>query len=425
MDLLPHSDLTQLANIALALALGLLVGIERGWTQRAGKAGSRFAGIRTYGLFGLAGGVAGVLMARSPALAVILLASTAGLILLSYNRAIQRGASLSGTASIAGLLTLACGYLAATGERMVATAIVVSMVLLLVMRDELHRLVRKLSEAEVEAIARFAAIAVVILPLLPDRAYGPLDAWNPRQLWLVVVLVSGFSFAGYVAARLIGPARGMIATAAAGSMVSSTAVTATLAHRRRDGTITPAVFNGGVAVASAVMFVRVMVLTALLARFALPTFARIALAGLLVSAVAAAWFLWRERRARDGEGAVPLEVKNPFALTPALLLMVLVMAMTLLARWVLDRFGSAGLAPVLAISGVVDVDSAIITMGNLPAGKLGPVTAGLVLLPPVVLNTLFKAGVAASIVGWRRAWPAMATLAASAAACVAMAALVA
>jgi len=264
----------------------------------------------------------------------------------------------------------------------------------------------------------------VILPLLPDRDFGPLDAWNPRQLWLVVVLVSGFSFAGYIAARLVGPARGMIVTAAAGAMVSSTAVTATLAHRLRDGSVTPAVFNGGVAVASAMMFTRVMVLAGLLAPFALPTFARMAVPGLLVSAAAALWFLWRERRGRDAH-ETPLEVRNPFALAPALLLMVLVMAMTLLARWVLDRYGSAGLGPVLAISGVVDVDSAIITMGNLPRGKLDPVIAGLVLLPPVVLNTLFKAGVAASIVGWRRAWPAMATLAASAAACVAMVPLVA
>jgi uncharacterized membrane protein (DUF4010 family) len=423
MDLLPPARLTELAGIALALALGLLVGLERGWTQRADKPGSRFAGIRTYGLFGLAGGVAGTVLGRSEALSSIILAGTAGLILLSYHRATQRGVSLSGTGSIVGLLTLACGFLAAIGDRMTATVIAVSMVLLLVMRDELHRLVKWLSEAEIEAIARFAAIAVVILPLLPDRAFGPYDAWNPRHLWMVVVLVSGISFAGYFAARLLGPSRGTVITAGAGAIVSSTAVTAALAQRMRDSDGGNGVFQGGIAVASAVMFLRVMVLTGFLAPLAMPTLVLLAAPGLLVSAVAALWFLWAARRDTQAAGK-PLTVRNPFAIGPALLLMGLVMIMTLAAHWALGRYGSMGLAPVLALSGMIDVDSAIITMGQLPQGSLDPVTAGLVLLPPIVLNTLFKAGVALSVAGWRKGAPAIITLLLSALACGAAAALV-
>ncbi len=235
MEFAGNPDMPQLGSIALALALGLLVGVQRGWAQRKQAPGSRFAGIRTYGLLGLAGGVAGALTAQSQLLTGIVLASAAGLILLSYYRSTQRGGSLSGTASLAGLVTLSCGFLAATGAQLTATAIAVAMALLLAMRTQLHRLVARLNEVEVLAVARFALIAAVILPLLPDRAFGPYLAWNPRQLWLVVVLVSGFSFAGYVAARLLGPSRGTIATAAAGSMVSSTAVTAALANRMKTG----------------------------------------------------------------------------------------------------------------------------------------------------------------------------------------------
>ena len=109
-----------------------------------------------------------------------------------------------------------------------------------------------------------------------------------------------------------------------------------------------------------------------------------------------------------------MKLRNPFDILPAIVLMLLTMALTLTARWVLERFGNAGLATVLAISGTVDVDSAIITMGNLPQGTLSPHVAALVLLPPILLNTLFKAGVLLSIAGWKRSWPAAASLVASA-----------
>ncbi|MGE3691673.1 MAG: MgtC/SapB family protein [Novosphingobium sp.] len=402
----------QLVGLAIALALGLLVGVQRGWALRGEQPGTRFAGIRTYGLLGLAGGVGGVLAGISELYAGEVMFAAAAVILVGYWRTTQRGGSISGTGSVAGLLTLASGFLAGTGAMILAVAIAVPMVLLLSMRSQLHGLVARLSETEVLAVARFALMAAVVLPLLPDRRFGPLEAWNPRQLWLVVVLVSGFSFAGYVAARLLGPSRGTIATAAAGSVVSSTAVTAALANRLKDAQEEPSIMHAGIAAASAVMFARVTTLVALLAPFALEPFIVLSLPGLVVSALFAVLFLWHARTAHRGE-ARSMEVKNPFDIGPALLLMALVMATTLAARWVLQHYGNAGLATVLAITGSVDVDSAIITMGNLPQGSLTPQLAALVLLPPILLNTLFKAGDALSISGWKRAWPAAAALAVS------------
>lgn len=412
------TDLTQLSGLAIALALGLLVGIQRGWVLRDEQPGTRFAGIRTYGLLGLAGGVGGVLARISPVYAAGVLFASAALVLIAYWRTTGRGGPISGTASVAGLLTLTSGFLAASGATLLAVAIAVCMVLLLAMRSQLHGLIARLNEAEVLAVARFALIATVILPLLPDRHFGPLEAWNPRQLWLVVVLVSGFSFAGYVATRLLGPSRGTIATAAAGSVVSSTAVTAALANRLKDGAENEAIMHAGIAAASTVMFARVIALVAMLAPFALEPFVMLAAPGLIASAVCAVGFLWHAHRDHGGD-ARPIQVKNPFDIGPALLLMALVMATTLAARWVLLHYGNAGLATVLAVTGSIDVDSAIITMGNLPPGALTPRLAGLVLLPPILLNTLFKAGVGLSIAGWKRAWPAAAALAASAIACVA------
>ncbi|MFC3174909.1 MgtC/SapB family protein [Novosphingobium bradum] len=422
-----HSDVivtigrAELLNLGTALALGLLVGIQRGWVQRKAAPGTRFAGVRTFGLFGLAGGIAGVAQPLAPALAFVVLVAAAALVVLGYWRtsrpdaAPAGAASVSGTSGIAEVLTMACGYLAGSGALAVATVATGAIIAVLSLRGALHRLVRSLDEREMLAIGRFALIALVVLPLLPDTPFGPFGAWRPRQLWLVVVLVSGFSFAGYLAAKWLGPARGLLAMAASGSLVSSTAVTAAMAGRHRAGHDDPDLLNAAIALGSAVMFVRVMLLTAGLAGFALPTLAVAAIPGMAVSLLAAAWL--RRRAGPLASAPGPVEVRNPFDLAPALMMMAMVMAFTLAARWVLATWGNRELAVVLAITGTIDVDSAIITMGSLPGGTLSPRMAGLVLVPPVVLNSLFKAGVAVTVGGWRRAWPgAMALLAAVAAA---------
>ena len=404
----------ELAQLGLALALGLLIGLQRGWALRDQPAGSRFAGIRTYGLFALAGGLAGVLQARASAFALGLLAATAVLVLMGYWRSTRGRASISGTASLTGLITLAAGYLAGIGESALASALAGVTVILLSQRKRLHHALRHIDAEEMAAVARFALIALVILPLLPDTPMGPFDAWRPRQLWLVVVLVSGFSFAGYAGVRLMGPARGILATAAAGSMVSSTAVTASLGGKLREAESGLALLNCGVALASAVMFLRVMLLCGVLAPFALSGFARIAVPAMLVSLAGAAVLLHRARGEAAAEVA-PVSVKNPFELKPALLLMLLTMALTVAARWVLVRFGDAGLATVLAIAGTVDVDSAVITMGNLPAGTLAPRTAALVLAVPVALNTAFKTATLLGLAGRKGAGGALTMLASLAA----------
>ena len=406
-----HPELAHLIGIGMALALGLLVGLQRGWAQRDREDGSRFAGIRTFALFGLGGGIAGVLYdhARGPAMA--LLVAVCVLVVLGYARSTRTEGPVSGTSGIVALLTLASGFLVAGGERLVGTAVAVVMVLLLSMREQLHGWVRRIDEREMISIARFAVIALVILPLLPDQPYGPYLAWNPRKLWMVVVMVSGFSFAGYVAARVLGPTRGVIATAAAGSVVSSTAVTAALAARMREGTAGTGIAAAGICTASVIMFLRVLVLTGALAPFALPSLARLLAPGIVVSLAAAGWYLVQARSpVSEGEA---MAMRNPFDLVPALGLTALVMVLSVAAHWVLEHFGDRGLALVLAISGMIDVDSAIITMGGLPRDVLAPDIAGLVLAVPVTLNTLVKAGISVGIGGWTKgrhgSWPLLAS----------------
>lgn len=414
--MLPGLDQDALISVALALALGLLVGVERGWTQREQAAGTRFAGIRTYGLLGLAGGLGGSLQAAYPVLSGVLLAATAVLVVMGYWRSTRSqpatAPSISGTASLVGLLTMACGFVAGAGGHALASAATGIMVLVLAMRHQLHDWIRNLEEREVLAIAHFALISLVILPLLPDTPMGPLEAWRPRQIWLVVVMVCGFSFLGYIAAHRLGASKGTMATAAAGSMVSSTAVTAALAGRLRDGSGDAAMLNSAIALASAVMFMRVMALVGALAPFALATLLTWTVPAMCVS-LAGAWLVGRTQAGAGTAADAPLPLRNPFALGPALILAALVMVLSVAARWVLMHYGDAGLATVLALSGMLDVDSAIITMGNLPRGMVDPRLAALILMPPVLLNTLIKAGAAIGLAGWQKAWRGAAVLAAS------------
>lgn len=408
------SGLENWRGLALAIALGLLVGIQRGWVARNAAEGSRIAGVRTFGLLGLAGGMAGAVFPASPAIAAIVIAACAAVLVIGYLRTTDENGRVSATGTVTGLLTVTCGFLAANGQPLTASAIAVAIVLLLSMRSQLHRFVGMLSEREVIAIGRFALIALVILPILPDAQYGPYAAWNPRELWLVVVLVSGLSLAGYLGARLLGPSRGLLLTALAGSLVSSTAVTAALAARLKEADAPDRLLNAGIALASATMCLRLIVLIAILARFALPTFAMIAAPAFVIGAAAAVWLARGAVRPVSGHAESGIGLRNPFALAPALLLTALVMAITVLSRWMLDRFGDSGVAAVLAISGMFDSDSTVIAMGHMPPGTLEPRIAGVVLVVPIVLNSLVKAGITLAEAGPRQGRTGAAILGATA-----------
>ena len=402
----PINAMLQLEYLGLALALGLLIGVERGWAHREAEAGSRIAGIRTFGLIALAGGLAGLIGSTVHiALASILVAAVAALVVIGYRQSLANAPDVSATMAIVMLLTLCIGLLPTIGQPVVASVTAAVVTLVLSLRHQLHGWLGRLSEIEVQAIARFALIALAILPLLPDRAMGPYDAWSPHQLWTMVVLVSGLSFMGYVASKRLGPSRGTIATAAAGAMVSSTAVTASLATRLRANDEAPGILIAGIAASSAVMFVRVLLMVAAIAPIALRSLTLIIGPAALISLIAAWWSL-RKVAGQQQTHEEQIALRNPFDLGPALILVALVMILSVFARWVLTHFGDVGLATVLAISGMVDVDSAIITMGGLPPGSLAPLTAGLILAAPVLLNTALKAGIAIGIAGWRRGFPA-------------------
>jgi uncharacterized membrane protein (DUF4010 family) len=398
-----------LTGLGYALAIGLLIGLERGWTSRMAAPGRRVAGWRTFGLLGLVGGVA----ALAPAIVASAILLVAGaVLLLGYERQSSHPDGQSATTTIAALLTLVLGYLAARGLHIEALAAAAVATLLLSLRETLHRWLAGMSDEEARSAARFALIAFVLLPLLPDRAMGPLSALNPRQLGIVVVLVCGLSFAGYVISRRSNARRGVLMTALCGAMVSSTAVTAAFARRIRAGDGPTNALVAGIVLASAVMFVRVILLSAILLPMAVPTLVEL-LAPATVTAALATWLVVRraDRAAPVGE----VKLGNPLDLGGALMLTVLVAAMSLATRWAFLRYGEMGVAGVVALTGIADVDAAVLSLSAMPANILSPRTAGMVLAGPIILNTVLKAGLAAGLAPTRDGLRAAGMLALSAA----------
>ena len=366
----------------------MLVGIERGFDLRGLRAGTRAAGVRTFTLVGLVSGLAGLAgRLGQPFAAGALVSGAVAVLAIGYAHRPGLNKKPDATTPVAALAIVGLGFVAGFGEPGFAIAGATIVTLLLALKTELHGFLDKLAEEDVKALARYAVIAGAVLPFLPSGHYGPLGAWNPQRLWLVVVLVTGFSFIGYVANRIFGERHGTIATALIGGAYSSTAVTQALAQRlgsEQQGGAEPA----GIALATAVMYLRVPVLIAVFAtRVLLP------ISLLLLPAVIVAWGAgyWLYRKAPRHEGPAP--PGNPIALLPALGFVAFVAVAAVAARWAQGSFGQSGLAVLLLIVGSMDVDVAIVTLGGIPPAAISPLVAAIAISGTIIVNMAVKIGI--------------------------------
>ena len=390
-------------QLGVALALGLLIGLERGWQLREAAEGSRLAGLRTFGLIGLLGGV-GALLSQALGAAVLGLGflALAGVLIVAHRQQVRTAdeADYGITTVVAALLTFALGALAVIGHTSIAAAGAVVTALLLELKPVLHDWLRRLTQTELLAVLKLGLISVVILPVLPNRGYGPWDALNPYVLWWLVVLIAAISFVGYFAMKVLGPNRGIPLTGLFGGLTSSTATTVSLSRMGRSQAPLKGLLAAGVTVSAATMFPRILLEVAvvnpnLLADLvpAMGTMTLLGFAGALV--------LWRMAPDGGSEGEVPL--KNPFELGPALQFGVLLAGVMLLAEGARSWFGDAGVYILAAVSGITDVDAITLSLARLAQGELSDEVAvgGVVLAAGV--NTVVKAGLVAVVGGLRMA----------------------
>jgi uncharacterized membrane protein (DUF4010 family) len=382
-------------RFAAALGLGVLIGLER---ERTKIQTGGFAGVRTFGLISLAGGVAAYfdLALRQPWLGLGVFAAISAIVVVSYAVSAWRG-EFGSTTEISALLAFLLGSLCVRGQVPLAAGLAVASAAVLALKEWLHRLAQRIETEDVEATLKFAIVTLIVLPVVPNERFGPppLDVINPYQVWLMVVLISGLNFASYLLVKIVGAEHGIGLTGLLGGLVSSTAVTLGFSQRSRQHPAQAEALALGILVAWTVMFVRVPILIALvapaLAAGLVPGMAVLAAPGLALCAV-----LWQRQRA--AAKASVSAGQNPFELGQAIRFGALFGVVTFAAKAAEVYLGSSGLYLAGALGGLTDVDAIARSMANL-AGADGtslPVAARTVVIA-VVANTLLKGGLAAGL----------------------------
>jgi uncharacterized membrane protein (DUF4010 family) len=390
-------------RLGLALAIGLLIGLERGWQERSEKDGSRTAGIRTYALIGLLGGVwaASFPILGAEPLAIAGLAFSAAFTLFQWREGVARN-DFSVTSTVAGFIVFALGAFALLGDRAVAAAAGVTTMALLAARNNLHRFLRQLSWPELRSAIALLAMTFLLLPILPDRALDPFGTINPHELWLLIVLIGAVSFLGYAAVRVLGGGWGLPVSAAMGGIISSTAVT--LNHARLAAQSSDAGLGLSLAtcIAWIVSLVRMSLIAIavnalLLGTLAIPIAAAVAVLGL------AALLLYR--RAQTGPAWAdktlfqnPLDLKFVFGF--GVLLAVVIVATKLLST----TFGQAGVLALAGISGFFDVDPVTLSSAQSAGTSIPLATATYAILLAGAANLVTKMTVSMVVGGLRFGW---------------------
>lgn len=390
-----------LSRLGLALAAGFLVGVERGWRERDAAEGERAAGLRTFTLIGLAGGVFG-LLGRD----VGEIAFAAGFVAIAATIAAYRWresgheGGFGATTVVAAFLTFAIGGYAAVGSMPVAAAAAVATAAILAAKGWLHAWLRTLTWDELRAALILAAMSFVALPVLPDRGFGPYEAFNPRDLWLMTIAIAGVSFIGYVATKVAGARFGPLIAGVAGGIVSSTITTLDLARRAKASPSNRRALLAGALAASATMFARVGLVVGLFGPALLVQVGGPLAAALAVTVIAALMLdpPWQIGRSAPQDEAAPL--KNPFELPTVLLFGLILAVVTFLSAWLTETFGGGGGIVLAAVAGISDVDAITLSMTRVAGAHVSVSAAEAAILTAVAVNSLSKS-VLALIAGGR------------------------
>jgi len=395
-------DLVTTHRLGVAIALGLLVGIERGWRGRDEPAGGRTAGLRTFGLIGLLGGATGLLAeefgAAVPAALLIGFAfiGLSGLAATVYARTHRPDGDQSMTTEVALLVTYLLTVLAGFGRLELAAAGTVVMVLLLSYKDLLHGWLARLKYPELTAGVQLLLMSLVLLPLLPNQGYGPWDALNPYVIWWMVVLIAVLSFVGYFAVRIAGARAGTLFTALFGGLASSTAVTLNFARlsRRRNGH--ERLLAGGILLACGTMFPRMLIVATLIHN---ALFEHLVGPTLLMAAITYGSAVWLLRDRKTTVHADDLLPRNPLELSSAFAFGALLALILLLGKALTEWLGDAGVYLLAAASGIADVDAITLSLSRLSEDGLALDVAVLGIVIAASVNSLVKGGMAVTVGG--------------------------
>ena len=390
------TDTEQIALLGIAVAIGLLIGVERGWKSREAKEGERIAGLRTYGLTGLLGGGAGLLSQYlgEVVFGLVFLGFTAA-VTIAYVMHRRNSSDVSITSLVSLLLTFVLGALATLDHVNLAASAAVITAMLLRFKDVLHGWLRKLERQELHAALQLLLISVVLLPILPDRGYGPWQVLNPYEIWWMVVLIAGISFSGYFAMKIAGPEKGVILTALTAGMASSTALTlhfSRLSQKQKD---MKSLLAAGILLACGTMFPRIILISSLINPILFNALI-VPMTVMTLLTLFSAAVIWCKK---DDQAPSQLaHLINPLELKPALFFGGLLVLVLLLGKAAIHYFGETGLYLLAALSGIADVDPINLTLSRMSIADLSLDIAVMGIVIASSTNTLAK-GVLAVFIG--------------------------
>ncbi len=376
--------LTILKSLAVVVFIGMLIGLEREYARN--KEEKIFAGIRTFPLIGLYGFTSALIssITQNWVYAIFFL-GFAGLSIAAYYSSAKDG-KVGGTSEVSAFIVFILGSLVYWGYILLPVVLAIIITMFLSLKIQLHSFVGKVNAADIYATLKLAIITLIILPVLPDKTYGPFDVLNPRLIWYMVIFVSGISFVGYIFIKLLGKDKGIIVTSLLGGLVSSTALTYSLTKKSK--LEEPLSFNYGLGVitASSMMFLRVLLIIAILnVELAIPLFIPLvifALAGVIASII----FYKKNVNIPEAE----IELKNPFELKSAFVFGIIFGLTIFLAKAAQVYFGDQGLFAASALAGFSSVDAISISISKLFGSTISLFVAMKAILFATISNTVIK-----------------------------------
>ncbi|HEX8978410.1 MAG TPA: MgtC/SapB family protein [Parasulfuritortus sp.] len=395
-------ELAPLAHFLTSLAIGLLIGLERERNPTAK------AGLRTFTLVAMAGTLAALLSDKTgaPWLLGAGLLVLGGMMVAAYAK--DEDEEDPGTTTVAAVVVCyGLGALVWYDYTQLAVTLAVLTTILLYFKAEMRGISQKLSRLDLVSILQFAVLSVVILPVVPDRGFGPYGVLNPYQIWWMVVLISGLSLAGYAALRIVGQRHGALLTGLFGGIASSTATTLAFSRHGRADPALVGMATLVILLANWMVMIRLGIEVAVVAPAMLPSMLTILGGGAAAGLVALYFVVWRPMESRPE--APKLEVKNPTEIRAAVTFGLLYAGVLLASAWLSDLAGSRGVYAVALVSGLTDVDAT--TLSSLRLFGLGTLTghqAATAILLALLANIAFKSGLTLVIGGGhlaRRALP--------------------
>jgi uncharacterized membrane protein (DUF4010 family) len=377
--------------IVVSAGLGILIGIIRQWGEQAEPKPGDFAGVRTHTLWAVLGCLGAFAQeAYAPYAFITVLALVAAHLIAQA--AVQHDNVMPGSTSFAGaMLTLFCGALVFWDETQSAVLVAATTMVIVGLKQRIHSWTRAITEADIRATLQFAAISGVILQLVPNRDMGPFRAFNPFSTWLMVVLISGLGFAGYLAIRFVGPRAGILLTGILGGLASSTASTLAFSRRSREEPQMAEHYALAVIAACTVMLPRVLIATGLINRnFALTLIVPFALMAL--PGIAYAGWIWLRRRPAHHEGDTP-KLGNPLSLSTAIKFAILYAVIAFAVKAIRELGWTQSLLPLAFVSGLTDMDAISLSVARDHGSEhAAPDLATRAVVLAAVSNTLLKAG---------------------------------